>query len=103
MFISKLQSVFNDLIDVKEEIESTQQNTHLIASGAVSKEEEIVLCVSGIIVLLVLAYNVLRETAFSIVLGYLVLNILYTLKPKRIALMMFFVLLLVLYCVIAWS
>lgn len=82
--------VFNDLLDVNEDREHPSKRFRPLASGEVSASSAKILIatLSGISLTLSLVYN---TNLFAVLLVYFLLNILYTIKLKHIAIVDIFV------------
>lgn len=78
--------VFNDLSDVEDDKKHPQKCKRPIASGEVSVKFAGILCFLASFGSLVLTSVFLGKVPFLILLGYLLLNVAYTLWLKRIAL-----------------
>lgn len=77
--------IFNDLIDAPVDRVHTEKKNRPIASGAVTSKEALVLLGAALFPTVMLSW-VLGVGFFLLILCYLILNIVYTLFLKRIAL-----------------
>lgn len=78
--------IFNDLLDVEDDRKHPTKCKRPIANEDVSLKFALALCVGCCFGALLLAAGLIGKLAFLILLSYLTLNVAYTLKLKRIAL-----------------
>jgi len=75
--------ILNDYFDIEEDRQHPRKKTRPLVSGAVSKPEAIFLMVLLFLIGILISVF-LNIKVFYIIIGYLLLNILYTLKIKHI-------------------
>ncbi len=77
--------IFNDLMDIGFDRQHPVKKNRPIPSGKISKVEAYVLCFILFALAAALAYNI-SILVFGVILGYFILNILYSIKLKNYAL-----------------
>ncbi|MBO9701588.1 MAG: UbiA prenyltransferase family protein [Sporocytophaga sp.] len=77
--------IINDLFDIKSDKKHPEKRFRPIASGAISIPYAIILCVALLSFSITIALSQFNILILSFLLGYFLLNILYSLKLKKIA------------------
>jgi 4-hydroxybenzoate polyprenyltransferase len=80
---SSIVYVINDLVDISSDREHTLKKNRPLASGAISKNTASIIIAVMLIILIALLFN-FDNNFIYVILGYILLNIAYSLKLKSI-------------------
>lgn len=77
--------ILNDIIDLEKDKLHPRKKNRPLPSGKLSKSNAIVIASSLLLLSLTITYFYLNHNVLTIILSYIILNILYTLKLKQIS------------------